>query len=99
MRFEKLFGLAGAASLAACSPQGDKAPESQPGVESTLREDGAGNVEIMLPEEIVPSDNLNNLPELLPQYSPEEEAKIRSGTTQELDGMDQAELDQLGGER
>ncbi len=91
--FEKKFGigaLMGAAALAACSPEESKKSVEEAQTSSVMIEDGKGNVEITLPQETV--DESMALP---PQYTPEQEAKILSGTTAENDSMGSGEIEKL----
>ena len=83
------LGIMGAAALAACSPkEGKNSGEVE--TSSVMIEDGKGNVEITLPQETV--DEGIALP---PQYTPEQEAEILSGTTAENDGMIPEKVDEL----
>lgn len=84
------LGIMGAAALAACSPEESKKPVEETQTSSVMVEDGKGNIEITLPQETV-SDGI----ELPPQYTPEQEAEILSGTTAEVDGMSSEEIEKL----
>ncbi len=84
------LGIMGAAALAACSPEESKKSVEETQTSSVMVEDGKGNIEITLPEETV-SEGVD----LPPQYTPEQEAKILSGTTAEVDGMSAEEIDRL----
>ena len=84
------LGIMGAAALAACSPEESKKPVEETQTSSVMVEDGKENIEITLPQETV-SDGI----ELPPQYTPEQEAEILSGTTAEVDGMSSEEIEKL----
>lgn len=97
--FKEKFGLGiiGAAALAACSAEADKTGADTPEAASVMKDTGNGNYEITLPQETGSEVNpeVDSSTGIPPQYNPAEEAKILSGTTQELDGMPSEEIEKL----
>jgi hypothetical protein len=97
MKFGKIFeASAAAAALAACSPA-EKAPDNL-GLDTTesasvMKDNGDGSIDITLPQEEGAEDAV--VPESTPQYTPEQEAEILSGTTQEIDSMNDEDLAKL----
>ena len=109
MKEKALFALAGAAALAACSPA-EKAPtqENNP-QEEVLKQVGSSDTYEVAEPDAMPQQLEDDVtvtsreggaedaivPEAAPQYTPEQEAKILSGTTGEDDGMTTEEIDKL----
>lgn len=102
------MGIAGAAALAACSSQAEKAPTQEVNPQGEVfKQVGSSDTYIVGEPDAMPDpDDVTVtsregsaedavIPEVTSQYTPEQKAQILSGTTGEDDGMTSEEIANL----